>query len=244
MYQSLILCSAPRSGSTLLCDLLSGTGVAGNPHSFFRRESLAEYAEEFGLPAPVIDETYLDAAIREGTGDTGIFGVRIMWETFGELDAALDRIHPGFPDAPARLERAFGKTLFVHLSRSDKVAQAISYLKAQQTGLWHRFADGSERERMAPPRPAEYDPAQLADLVARLTAADAGWRDWLAEHGIEPVRVDYDDLSRDPRAELAKVLLALGRDPAIAERVEIRAGKLADAESAAWAERYRREVSS
>lgn len=244
MYRSLILCSAPRSGSTLFCDLLAGTGVAGLPHSFFRRESIAEYAEEFGLSEPVIDQDYLDAAIRAGTGETGIFGLRIMWETLGELDAALDKIHPGLPGAPARLDRAFGKVLFVHLIRADKVAQAISYLKAQQTGLWHRFADGSERERMAPPKPAEYDPARLADLVARLTAADAGWRDWLAEHKIEPVRVDYDDLSRDPKAELAKVLCALGRDPAIAERVEVRAGKLADAESAEWAERYRRELSS
>ena len=244
MYQSLILCSAPRSGSTLLCDLLAGTGVAGNPHSFFRREDLAEYAEEFGLSSSGIDRAYLDAVIREGTGDTVIFGVRIMWETFGELDAALDRIHPGLPGAPARLERAFGKVLFVHLTRADKVAQAVSFLKAQQTGLWHRYADGSERERMAPPKPAEFDSAQLADLVARLTAADAGWANWLVAHGIEPVRVDYDDLSRDPKAELAKVLRALGRDPAIAERVEIRAGKLADAESAEWAERYRREVSS
>ncbi|UUX51933.1 Stf0 sulfotransferase family protein [Nisaea acidiphila] len=243
-YQSLVLCSAPRSGSTLFCDLLAGTGVAGNPHSFFRREDLAGYAEEFGLPSPEIDGAYLEAVIRQGTGDTGIFAVRIMWETLGELDSALECIHPGLPGAPERLERAFGRVLYVHLTRSDKVAQAISYLKAQQTGLWHRYADGSERERMAPPKPAEYDSAQLADLVARLTAADAGWTDWLATHGIAPVRVDYDDLSRDPRAELAKVLRALGRDSAIADRVEIRAGKLADAESAVWAERYRRELSS
>ena len=32
--------------------------------------------------------------------------------------------------------------------REDKVGQAISRLKAEQTGLWHKFSDGTERERL------------------------------------------------------------------------------------------------
>src|SRR4051794_41932383 len=35
--KSLLVCATPRSGSTLLCALLEGTGVAGRPHEFFER---------------------------------------------------------------------------------------------------------------------------------------------------------------------------------------------------------------
>ena len=46
-------------------------------------------------------------------------------------------------------------------------------------------------------------------------------------------------LIRKPRW---KVLDALGRDPAMAERAEVKTARLADAVSAEWAERYRAET--
>lgn len=247
MYQTLILCSAPRSGSTMLCDLLSGTGVAGEPHSFFRRQSITEYRKKFGLPpevVPGIDQPYLEAVVRAGTGETGMFGLRLMWETLAELSAALDGMFPRLAGGAARLERAFGRILYLHLTRTDKVAQAVSLVKAQQTGLWHRYANGEERERTAPPKPPQYDRALLAEQIAALEASDAGWTDWFAAEGISPIRVTYEALGADPRSELAKVLRALGQNVALAERASIVSGKLANAESVAWAERYRREVSS
>ncbi|MDE0415807.1 MAG: Stf0 family sulfotransferase, partial [bacterium] len=45
--ESCIVGSTPRSGSTLLCDLLTDTGVAGQPHSYFRREDISWWAEQF-----------------------------------------------------------------------------------------------------------------------------------------------------------------------------------------------------
>ena len=39
---------------------------------------------------------------------------------------------------------------YLHLSREDKLAQAVSDLKAEQSGLWHVFTDGSERETTDP----------------------------------------------------------------------------------------------
>ncbi|HMF66717.1 MAG TPA: Stf0 family sulfotransferase, partial [Phyllobacterium sp.] len=37
--RSYVICGTPRSGSTLLCDLLESTGIAGRPASYFRSES-------------------------------------------------------------------------------------------------------------------------------------------------------------------------------------------------------------
>lgn len=247
MPRPYILCATPRSGSTLLCDLLKGAGVAGRPCSFYRAEDIGEWAADLGVPGADrpegedFDRAYLAAILREGTGGTGVFGMRLMWESLAGLSARLDRLFPGLADDRARLERAFGSVRFLHLSRADKVAQAVSRLMAEQSGLWHRHADGSERERVAPPAPPAYDAAALAAHVARLEADEAAWRDWFARHKIEPVRLRYEDLAADPRATLAAALHAIGRDLALAARAEVRTARLADERSRAWAERFRAE---
>ena len=231
----------------MLCDLLAGTGVAGRPESYFRRESIPSYYREFGLQekdAPRINRAYLDAVIQEGTGDTGVFGLRIMWETLGELSVVLHEIFPGLSSDAARLEQAFGPILFVHLTRADKIAQAISLIKAEQTGLWHRYSDGGERERTAPSRSAIYDRGLIAEKANALAASDAGWRDWFARQNIEPVRIAYENLGTDPKAELAEILNGLGQDTKIADRAQIISAKMADAESADWAAKYLREINS
>ena len=149
---SYIIAATPRSGSTLLCDLLSGTGIAGQPHSYYRREDILDYARTWGVSSPDVigdeafERTYLEAVRRAGAAQTGIFGLRLMWSSVAELSARLSAIHPDRLDDSVRFELAFGKPLYIHLSRRDKVAQAVSLLKAKQSGLWHRAADGTERE--------------------------------------------------------------------------------------------------
>ena len=140
-----LICATARSGSTLLCDLLKQTGVAGRPNSYYRRESTGNWVRRFGI-APgegvAFERRYLAAAIAEGTGQTGLFGMRVMWPSMPELQ---EKLRPLFPDAESdagRLAAAFGTPLYIHLQRQDRVAQAISRSKAEQSGLWHRGADG------------------------------------------------------------------------------------------------------
>ena len=87
--------------------------------------------------------------LQEGAGDTGVFGLRVMWGTVGELCERLSPLRPDLSGG-ALLESLFGPLVYVHVSRTDKVAQTISLLKAEQSGLWHVAADGSERQRTAP----------------------------------------------------------------------------------------------
>lgn len=242
---SLILCSNPRSGSTLLCDLLKATGVAGRPDSFYRRQSVPDYAEQFGLisyelTAPdAFEAAYLEGVIAEGSDASGRFALRLMAENRPELSAKLALLFPGLTGDRARFESAFGPCLFLHLPRQDKLAEAISLIRARQTGLWHRSADGSERERTAPPQPAVYDEEQIAETLAQLESFDAGWNTWFAAEAIEPLRLSYEALAADPQAELARILHALAENPAIAASAAPATSRLADAESADWAARFR-----
>ncbi len=245
MYDAYILCGTPRTGSTLLCDLLRSTKAAGDPDSFYARRFMPMWAEEWGLPGPETmseveyDVAYLDAAMKVGKGGTAIFGLRLMRENLGELSALLDRICPGLPSDTARFERAFGRTLYIHLSREDKLAQAISLVKAEQTGLWHIAPDGSELERLAPPVEPEYDFERIGRELAELEGYDMAWNTWFSEEGVTPLRVGYETLSADPAATLVRVCEALGIDAPDVRDVKPGVAKLADETSRAWMRRFR-----
>ncbi len=243
--QSYIICATPRSGSTLLCDLLAGTGVAGVPDSFFRRESFVEWAEHFGVSTAnwtddlAFDLAYLRAVKDYGIGGTGMFGMRLMWESVGDLCARLGAIYPTAQVPVDCLRQGFDDPLFVHLSRGDKIAQAISLYRAQQSGLWHIHADGSERERLAPAQAPVYDDESLSLLVRKLQEQDASWSRWFVEQQIDPWIVSYEALADDPRGILAGLLSALGRDPAHAKGAQAATALLADSESRQWSARFR-----
>ncbi len=243
-----ILCSNPRSGTTLLCDLLAQTGVAGRPNSFFRPHDLGEWAEGWGVTTPVDPEDpvfsgqYLAAMRVEGQGGTPVFGLRLMAE---DLDFACDwlaRQHPGAATSVEAMYAAFGPLRFIHLARQDKLAEAVSYLRAQQTGLWHQRPDGTALEQLPPTATPGYDGDAITAQVTALNAQEKLWAGWFAAQGITPLRLTYEGLSDDPEGTLEAVLSHIGQDPAAARGITPGTRKLADAESAAWIGRYLRET--
>ncbi|WP_395813652.1 Stf0 family sulfotransferase [Devosia sp.] len=246
-YNSYLICTAPRSGSTLLCGMLASTGVAGKPSSYFFGTSLDGWIEDFELQleATASDRDIAAAAFRvaltKGRNGTEMFGLRMQAHSFAFFLEKLAVLHSGVSTDAERIQLAFGATLFVHLTRPNKLNQAVSYLKAQQTGLWHRAADGSEFERTAPHRDPVYDSAKIAACVDVMTAYDRDWDDWFTREGIEPVRLSYDDLSADPLRILRQALDSLGLDSTAAVGVTPKVKKLADRVNDDWAARFRAE---
>src|SRR3569623_650210 len=117
---SYIICATPRSGTTLLCDLLRQPGVAGTPNSFYRRESLDEFITDWGMTPGTdleFERRFLAAAIKTGTGDTGTFGMRVMWPSMPHLLEQLGRLFPGQHTDIGRLNAAFGTPVYIHIQR-------------------------------------------------------------------------------------------------------------------------------
>jgi LPS sulfotransferase NodH len=208
------------------------------------------WAEEWGLPSrDTMSErefniAYLNAAVAAGKGGTGIFGLRLMRENLDELSAILDQIFPQLPSDKARLEKAFGNILYIHLSREDKLAQAISLVKAEQTGLWHIAPDGTEIERLSPPEEPRYDFARINREVLELESYDAAWNSWFGAQGIEPLRIRYEILSANPAAALISICEALGVQEPNSPDVSPGVAKLADETSLDWMRRYRSDTGS
>ncbi len=246
-YQSYFLCTAPRSGSTLLCRLLSATGVAGKPESYFHEPSLNAWGLDVGVSLDHAAsesrqlDAVLDAVVRVGTADTGIFAARVQRHSFDYFIDQLARCYPALSTDRQRIERRFGTSAFIYLKREDKVRQAISFVKAEQSGLWHRNADGSELERLAPPAEPEYDAQRLWRQYQTLLNYDDEWEAWFAKEGIEPHRVLYETLSVSPSAVVSGILGHLGRNADLAQGLVPDVAKLSDQISQDWEARFRSE---
>jgi LPS sulfotransferase NodH len=247
---SYILCATPRSGSTLLCDLLATTGIAGEPDSYFMDNVDPAWAGRWGLPAregkakAAHARRFLDAVLKAGRGETPVFGLRLMHRNLGDILAMSDRAFPGLATDSARLRAAFGDILFVHLARRDRLAQAVSLVKAEQTGLWHIAQDGTEVERLAPPQPPAYDFDRIAATLSDLEAQNAGWTAWFAAEGITPFPLWYEDLSADPAGAVVRICRALGTPAPDLGRLAPTVAKLADATSADWVRRFHADAAA
>jgi LPS sulfotransferase NodH len=237
---SYLICATPRTGSSLLCGLLDSTGAAGHPESWFRRQDEREFAARWGIADPSGGTFgyagYFRAAVAAGSTANGVFAARIMWETMDEVTAHLApvyRDHSG--SASGLLTAAFGRVRFVYLRRGDVVAQAVSRLRAEQTGVWSPTTD-ERQEATADP---SFDFGQVRELVRQIEDDNAAWEAWFAAEGIRPYRVLYEELDANPGDVASGVLSFLGLDLPAGREITVRHKRLADELNARWIESYR-----
>ena len=175
MAPAYLVCATERSGSTLLCELLAATGVAGRPEEYFeflsatgRARQPREYFPEDADPsilellapldaplAPVPHRLRLADALERGTTSNGVFGAKMMWAYLPDFLAH------GEP------EEQLGPLRWVHVERRDTLAQAISLWRAVQTAQWRAG------ERDAEVEPVFHGRAIALDLARRLEVPDA-----------------------------------------------------------------------
>jgi LPS sulfotransferase NodH len=241
--KSLLVCATPRSGSTLLCALLDGTGVAGRPQEFFERLAHSglprqprEYFEHVEDPkllellAPTDPGTPdpgdpIPRALAEGTTDNGVFAAKLMWTHLLDLAERLGR----HADA-ALLRERFPDPRYVHVTRRDKVAQAVSLWRAVQTRAW-RAGEVTENGN------AVYHAGAIGYLAGQLSDHDDAWRTWFSANGVEPLTIVYEELAGDTHRAASAVLDHLGVGPAEVPDPPLR--RQGDDRSARWVERYR-----
>lgn len=239
------LCTTPRSGSSALGDALSDTGVAGKPTEYFNRRFWPGLFARFGLEGRAGDAAavpdYLAALARDTATPNGVFGVKAMLdEDMAPLFAGL-RTSSGNADlTEAELVRAaFPNLRFVYLTRRNKVRQAVSFWRAQQSGVWGRYSG----ERAPEGGEAAFDFGALARLVQEMSLREARWQALFDALGVAPYTVVYEDYVRAPEAAVRGILTFLDLTPPPGWSLpELTMERLADETSEAWVARYRAEA--
>lgn len=228
----------------MLCKLLAATRIAGNPGSHFHEPSINAWLGYYDLEGQSFSSNQdtlaavFTAAFEVGKGEADIFGLRLQRDSFPYFMDQLKLLHPASSSDRQRIEAAFGKTQFIYLKREDHLDQAISRLRAQQTGLWHLKADGSDLERKEPELAIGYERHKIDVYVQQAIAQNEEWTRWFAEQSIAPHVVTYAELSRNPQAALSRFLAHIGLDTSAADTVPAQTRKLADETNLAWRSRF------
>ncbi|WP_043673625.1 Stf0 family sulfotransferase [Streptomyces xylophagus] len=243
---SYFICATPRTGSSLLLGLLDSTGVAGHPQAYFRSPDEVAWAERWGIahaPQGALDYgDFVRAALVAGRTGNGVFGAKLMWGTHAELASRLAGLHPELAGDELRLlEREFGTRLrFVQLWRDDTLAQAVSWLRAEQTGVWFVGGRGeiSGGQGSADGRP-RFDRDALTRILRTIDEHNTGWERWFEGYGVQPHRIRYEDLSADPEAVTLRVLDFLGLALPAGRHITPSHHRQADRLNEEWIARYR-----
>ncbi|MBX5441272.1 MAG: sulfotransferase [Solirubrobacteraceae bacterium] len=254
------VCATPRSGSTLVCEALARTGVAGRPAEYFealratdvpRRpheyfdlpdaelEALLPRVEREPDPALAGARSYLDylAWTRDrGTTHNGVFGAKLMFGYLGEFAGRLRETgaFAGETDLDV-LESAFPGARYVRVVRLDKVSQAVSLWTAIQTQAWRHGAPEAGAEPV-------YHRRAIAHLVRYLTEHEDHWSTLFARARVRPLTITYEDLVAAWEPTMRRVLAHLrlpGADGVEPPDPPLR--RQADERSRAWVERFRAE---
>lgn len=229
---SYLVCATNRSGSSLLCESLKNSGLAGQPEEYFWRDDERFWKERWQVPSY---DDYLARAIAQGTTPNGVFGAKIMWGYFDDFLNKLRGIQ-GYEKLPVAdlLSTIFPNLHYISITRRDKVRQAISFEKAIQTNIW------VANEETAPlTGKLHFDFARIDALVHVIESHEAAWHHYFAENGIVPFTVIYEELVAAYEQTAVQVLHELNIPvPQLLQFAPRRIRRQADALSEEWVQRY------
>lgn len=268
-----LVCATQRSGSTLLCETLEATGVAGRPREYFeelKETGVPRRPREYfwGLRSPEVIRllpaesqinrdaerrptwsredyaAHLGAALRDGTTANGVFAAKMMWSYFPDF-LELMRGIPRFGGMGdgSLLGTAFPNLDYVFVSRSDKVRQAVSMWRALQTWVW-RKSSGASGEEPPPERDVVYSFDAIDHLLDQLRRHEDAWRGFFFRIGRQPLQLFYEEIATDPDAAAARVLGEL-RLPGepVPAPAQRAMSRQADEISDSWVQNYLEDVS-
>ena len=182
----LLILSTPRSGSTLLCDLIDRTGICC-PTEYFQPD---EYL-------PILAQRW--DCVRNGALATEAFSMQLRRYRTSEAGWLGIKLHPTHLPLFEQARPQFGDLRWhgVHLIRRDQIAQAISYHIADKTQKWSSaFVSRGE---------AEYDYSAILNRLCEIIEGNAILLAAAATYELKFETIYYEDLVEDSVAQLQRI---------------------------------------
>jgi trehalose 2-sulfotransferase len=220
-----LICSLMRSGSSLLCDLLTRTRLAATPTEWGNHWVL----EQFGIDEPgcfPLTAKYVREMVVKYS-QSGVWGMKYPSHTYRDQIARF-QVESYFPEKPR----------YIYLKRENHIQQAISAAKAGETGKWYadqKFETG--RPNKVTPQYARW---KIDYFIRQFEQDEALWETYFRKLKIDPLRLTYEELTADRQATIVKVLefldVSVPTDFVLPETVMV---KQADRVNAHWEELYK-----
>jgi len=198
----------PRSGSNLLGDALSVTGIAGRPLEYFNPDYRDFFLDRWQRPRTLSDSEFLNEACRAGTTPNGMFGVKMQWPHVRQLAGEV-QAHEDSENSTDKFLSHFPRAKCVFLTRADKLRQAISWYRAIHKNTWWCI-DGEHDPRTRTYEDPPFHYASIKRYEGLLHEYEAAWQRLFIEIGIRPLRIEYDEISSDLQSTVKNVLQFLG----------------------------------
>lgn len=234
-----VIASSPRTGSTLLARLLWDTGLVGAPKEYLNPMQLRDWGLRLGSPArkaalaplrgravglagrpPLLPrdlQAHLAQVIQRRSSKDGFFGLKLHFHH-----------HQQHCSATPLTQLLGARPRWIHIHRQDRLAQAISWERALQSGRW--------ASTQGPGLPQRYSRRRIQQALDRIERQERGWARIL--EGEEQISLSYESLLTDRQGSLRRILAFLGAD----EDTLLPPDPLqrqADHRSQAWAARFR-----
>lgn len=224
--RTVLICSHPRSGTTLLGEQIYGLGGLGLPLEYFHRGFRPHLQRRWSAEGL---EDYARTVHRWRTDPSGVFSVKLFWQDVEEVAHERDPAgQPPFGQTPpgsldddayrkkwALLADLFPNPVFVYLRREDRIRQAISAMAADQSGMWRSIPGVGRRNAVAP---ITYDYERIARLVSFSDYCHGHWARLFAAIGARAYAMTYEALDSAMATEVQALARYLGRPgAAIAE---------------------------
>jgi trehalose 2-sulfotransferase len=209
----IILCATQRCGSTMIVEDMRNTGALGMPEEWFIPWQKDRSDEDLAKD--------LAGIRRRASGPNGVSAIKVMANQLSWIENNLKQVIKP-PPGPMffRFHKVFEKAVWVWLRRDDIVAQAVSRVMAQQTGINHatsgeaHFAgkllvgyheDYNDR--------AQYNYDAILRECTAITLENLAWQRFFENFGITPLKFVYENVASDPTlGHLDLVAAAVGLD--------------------------------
>jgi LPS sulfotransferase NodH len=212
------ICTQPRSGSNLLCQVLSSTDQLGHPLEYFNGPG----RRALGLPDfPDAPELQIEAILRLGATPNGVYAVKLFASQFTAVSRRL------------RWMELLPNLHFVYLSRDDLLGQAISWARALQTGQY--------RSAQPAKRPAVYDAGLIRCQLMTIVRERAQWEAFFARTGIKPLRIGYECFLEDRSSYVGLVANLMDVENPVVDQRRVDVALQRDAVTEQWKQRFRAE---
>ncbi len=235
--------NANRSGSTLLCQILEDTGLAGRPGEHFTLHGEQSLCEKYGVTEY---KELVEKIWSIGSTENGVFADKALGhqkthrDTIKELCdlkgvAMLDNYEKIWADI-------FPDCKHLIIIRTNKVRQAVSWWKAIQDNQWHIRGD---QERTHPDEfyKDKYNVNALKHLFKEAVIRDIANQEYLVKHKLDFITITYEDLVSNPSKVLRNVMSHLGLQPIdIVPKFSFQ--KTANQINEEWVERFKEDIQS